>query len=85
MQAPPSCVLPEKTVAHDGGAFSTAVGNPRFAQSNCETALRQAAAACASNWAVPFNTALTAADGMLKLSSANSGPKTPSQKVAFEY
>jgi hypothetical protein len=80
-QASPSATLPENAAKHGSGMLG------RFkmltSQSRLDSVAMQDAACCASNRAVPFDTAVTAADGTLKLTRANSGPIDALQTAAF--
>jgi hypothetical protein len=68
-QVSPSETLPENTAVHGAGIL---VGcNKSTSQSRLDSVVRQDAACVGSNWAVPLDTAVMAADGALKLMTAN--------------
>jgi hypothetical protein len=72
MQGPPSGTEPENAVSHGGGTL----GRTKYAvlHSSFDNASRHDAAAVGSNMAVPFDTAVMAADGELKPSAEIWGP-----------
>jgi hypothetical protein len=60
MQAPPSVTLPENTDVHGAGMLDGL--KKTKSQSRLDSAVRQDAAWVGSNWAFPFDTAVTAAN-----------------------